>query len=49
MLFKVNKRRLKLLGIDALVFVMVFAFSIFLEFISYNGQRFDLLLRSAGA
>ena len=49
MLFKFNKRRLMLLGIDALVFLMVYAFSVFLEFISYNGQRFDLLLRNAGA
>ena len=38
-----------LLGIDALVFVMVYAFSVFLEFITYSGQRFDQLFRNAGA
>ena len=38
-----------LLGIDALVFLMVYLFSVFLEFITYNGQRFDQLFRNAGA
>ena len=37
-----------LFGIDALVLTSVYTFSIFLEFISYNGHRFDLLLRSLG-
>lgn len=38
-----------LLGIDALVFLMVYLFSVFLEFITYSGQRFDQLFRNAGA
>ena len=38
-----------LLGIDALVFLMVYLFSVFLEFITYRGQRFDQLFRNAGA
>ena len=38
-----------LLGIDALVLVMVYMFSVFLEFITYNGQRFDQLFRNAWA
>ena len=44
MFFKVNKRRLTLVGIDAAVFVMVYAFSVFLESISYRGIRLDVIL-----
>jgi len=46
MFFKVNKRRLTLVGIDAVVFVMVYAFSVFLESISYRGIRLDVILKN---
>ena len=49
MVFKINKRRLMLLGIDSLVFVIVYAFSVFLELISYKGLRFDVLVRGGTA
>lgn len=48
MLFKINKRRLTLMGIDALVFVAVYAFAVFLEFISYRGTRFEQLIKNLG-
>ena len=44
MFLKANKRRLMLIGIDAVVFVSVYAFSILLEFISYNKSSIKPLL-----
>ena len=48
MFFKINKRRLMLLGIDAFVFATVYAFSILLECISFGGFRIDNLFKSIG-
>ena len=46
MFFKVNKRRLTLIGIDALILITVYIFSIFLESISYQGIRLDGILKN---
>lgn len=48
MFFKINKRRLTLIGIDALVFFTVYAFALFLELISYRGMRIEYLVKSIG-
>ena len=48
MFFKFNKRRLTLIGIDMLVFVIVYAFSVFLEFISYRDMKLELIIKNLG-
>ena len=48
MFFKFNKRRLTLIGIDTLVFVIVYAFSVFLEFISYRDMKLELIIKNLG-
>ena len=44
MFFKMNKRRLTLIGIDFLVFVAVYAFAVFLELISYRSSRLEFII-----
>lgn len=46
MFFKFNKRRMMLIGIDVAVFALVYAFSIFLEHLTYKGLRLELIFKN---
>lgn len=46
MFFKFNKRRMMLIGIDVAVFALVYAFSIFLEYLTYKGLRLELIFKN---